>query len=311
MEQLGDRMQIFTDKPHGVFEGFLKEHQLQNVSIRHANIEDVFLKLTGQGAARRMTQPNIRKSPAKFSIPKLSYRVWKVWRRNVDVFIKTIKVNFFPSLLEPILYLVAFGFGLGGFIPSIHGQPYINFIAPALDCDCHNERFVFRMYFCLFCAYVLPENLRCYRRHARQCRRGSGWRIIVGCNAFHDKRIDCTRCDCCCRFLYICAFDYFATVPVGAAYRVLWWLNVCAIAMCFTAVAPNIDFFNYPSFLFITPMLFLCGTFFPLTSLPVLSLKGLALAVLPLTHLVNIIRGVVVGGVEPILGLSQLNCFCS
>ena len=48
-ERLGDRMQIFTDKPHGVFEGFLQEHPLQNVTIRKANIEDVFLKLTGRG----------------------------------------------------------------------------------------------------------------------------------------------------------------------------------------------------------------------------------------------------------------------
>ena len=48
-EKLGDRMQIFTDKPHGVFEGFLKEHPLQNVTIRNANLEDVFLKLTGRG----------------------------------------------------------------------------------------------------------------------------------------------------------------------------------------------------------------------------------------------------------------------
>ncbi len=28
--------------------------------------------------------------------------------------------------------MLAFGFGLGGFIPSIQGQSYINFIAPAL-----------------------------------------------------------------------------------------------------------------------------------------------------------------------------------
>ncbi len=48
-EKLGDRMQIFTDKPHGVFEEFLKEHPIQNVTIRKANIEDVFLKLTGRG----------------------------------------------------------------------------------------------------------------------------------------------------------------------------------------------------------------------------------------------------------------------
>ncbi len=49
IERLGDRMQIFTDQPHGVFEAFLAEHKLQNVSIRNANIEDVFLKLTGRG----------------------------------------------------------------------------------------------------------------------------------------------------------------------------------------------------------------------------------------------------------------------
>jgi lipooligosaccharide transport system ATP-binding protein len=48
-ERLGDRLQIFTDKPHGVFEGFLAEHPMQNVTIRTANLEDVFLKLTGRG----------------------------------------------------------------------------------------------------------------------------------------------------------------------------------------------------------------------------------------------------------------------
>ena len=49
MERIGDRMQIFTDQPHGVFEGFLQQHKLQNFSIRNANLEDVFLKLTGRG----------------------------------------------------------------------------------------------------------------------------------------------------------------------------------------------------------------------------------------------------------------------
>ncbi len=49
IEKLSDRMQIFTDKPHGVFEGFLKDHPMQNVTIRKANVEDVFLKLTGRG----------------------------------------------------------------------------------------------------------------------------------------------------------------------------------------------------------------------------------------------------------------------
>jgi lipooligosaccharide transport system ATP-binding protein len=49
IERLGDRIQIFSDQPHGIFEAFLKEHPLQNVAIRNANLEDVFLKLTGRG----------------------------------------------------------------------------------------------------------------------------------------------------------------------------------------------------------------------------------------------------------------------
>jgi len=28
-------------------------------------------------------------SPTRFTLPKLTYRVWKVWRRNFDVFMKT------------------------------------------------------------------------------------------------------------------------------------------------------------------------------------------------------------------------------
>jgi lipooligosaccharide transport system ATP-binding protein len=53
IEQLGDRIQIFTDQPHGVFEELLKEYKLQNVSIRNANLEDVFLKLTGRGLRQK------------------------------------------------------------------------------------------------------------------------------------------------------------------------------------------------------------------------------------------------------------------
>jgi lipooligosaccharide transport system ATP-binding protein len=49
IERVNDRIQVFTDQSHGVFEAFLSEHKLQNVSIRNANIEDVFLKLTGRG----------------------------------------------------------------------------------------------------------------------------------------------------------------------------------------------------------------------------------------------------------------------
>jgi hypothetical protein len=65
-------------------------------------------------------------------LPKLTYRVWTVWHRNFDVFMKTWHVNFLPSLIEPILYLLAFGFGLGTFVTNIEGISYIQWIAPGL-----------------------------------------------------------------------------------------------------------------------------------------------------------------------------------
>ncbi len=66
-------------------------------------------------------------------------------------------------------------------------------------------------------------------------------------------------------------------------------LMFAGIAMCFTAMTPSIDTLNYPSFLFITPMTLFSGTFFPLTLLPV-ALQYAALALLPLTHLVTVMR---------------------
>ncbi len=65
-----------------------------------------------------------------------------------------------------------------------------------------------------------------------------------------------------------------------------------SIGMCFTALAPTIDFFNYPAFLLITPMLLLSGTFFPITFLKSAQTAALAL---PLTHVVNIARFLISG----------------
>ncbi len=244
-----------------------------------------------------MTTLNLRKSPARFAIPKLTYRVWTVWRRNFDVFTKTIVVNFIPSLLEPILYLVAFGFGLGGFIPSIRGQSYISFIAPALVAisvmngsffECTFASFV-RMYFqktfdAIVATPVSVEEVVAGELLWGATRATINTTIVLAVVAAFG--LISTPL-----FLLVIPFAFFGG------------LMFASIAMCFTSIAPNIDFFNFPSFLFLTPMFFLSGTFFPLTSLPSAA-QGIAMAVLPLTHVVNITRGLISGKLEPILGLN-------
>ena len=249
-----------------------------------------------------MTSPNLRKSPARFAIPKLTYRVWKVWRRNFDVFTKTITVNFFPSLLEPILYLLAFGLGLGGYISSVLGQPYLVFISPALIAiaimngaffECTFSSFV-RMYFQKTFDAIVATPISVEEVVAGELLWGATRATInativlavIGVVSLTFKPLIFTPL-----FLLAIPLSFVGGLMFGS------------IAMCFTAAAPNIDFFNYPSFLFLTPMFFLCGTFFPLSRLPQAA-QGIAMAILPLTHIVNIARGVISGKVEPILGLS-------
>jgi lipooligosaccharide transport system permease protein len=250
-----------------------------------------------------MSEPHLRKSPARFTIPKLSYRVWKVWHRNLDVFMKTIKVNFLPSLLEPILYLLAFGFGLGGFIPNINGQPFINFIAPGLIAiaimngsffECTFASFV-RMYFqktfdAIVATPVSVEEVvtgELLWGATRATINATLVLVVIAVSGFFTPTPLITS-------------PLFVLVPIIAF---VGGLMFSAIAMCFTAAAPSIDFFNYPTFLFLTPMFFLCGTFFPLTSLPYVA-QGIAMSILPLTYVVNVTRGAVTASVEPILGLA-------
>lgn len=48
LEVAGDRIQVFSTQPHGVFAQILSKFSFKAAMIRSANLEDVFLKLTGR-----------------------------------------------------------------------------------------------------------------------------------------------------------------------------------------------------------------------------------------------------------------------
>ena len=48
IETFGDQIRVFVNQPHGVFERVVKKFPGVNMSIRNANLEDVFLKLAGR-----------------------------------------------------------------------------------------------------------------------------------------------------------------------------------------------------------------------------------------------------------------------
>jgi lipooligosaccharide transport system permease protein len=177
---------------------------------------------------------------------------WKVWRRNWDVFFKTYQVNFLPPFIEPILYLLAIGYGLGTFVGEIDGIPYVRYIAPALiSISIMNAAF----FECTYSSYV---------------------------RMYYQKTFDAIIAT------PLSIDEVIAGELLWGATRSLIYASLMLIVL-FTAVVPGIDALNYPSFLFITPMFLFSGTFFPLSVLPE-PLQVFALAVLPLTQLVVVSR---------------------
>jgi lipooligosaccharide transport system permease protein len=222
-----------------------------------------------------------------------------VWLRDWDVFMKTWKVNFFPPLLEPIFYLVALGYGLGGFVQPIQGLTYIQFIAPALVSisimnssffECTYGSFV-RMYYQKTFDGIIATPISIEEVIAGELLWGATRSLISSSIVL----------------AVVAAFGLISS-PLFILILLVAFaggLMFSALGMCFTSLAPNIDFFNYPGFLFITPMFLLSGTFFPLANLPAF-IQVFAKAILPLTHVVSLTRGLMFGNLESSLPISLI-----
>jgi len=232
-------------------------------------------------------------------LPSVTRAAVKVWQRNLDSFLKTYRVNFLPPFVEPVLYLLALGFGVGAYIDTIEGISYVQFIAPALVSisvmnsaffECTYSSFVRMYYQKTFDAIIAtPVSIE---------------EVITGEILWGATRglIYAT--------LMLPVLIVFGVVDLPSSiliipFAFLSGLLFASIAMCFTAVTPGIDTLNYPAFLFITPMFLFSGTFFPLDLLPE-PIRIFALAFLPLTHVVAINRAITLTGYTPFNAVNLL-----
>lgn len=226
-------------------------------------------------------------------------RAWTVWRRNLDVFVKTWKVNLLVPAFEPVLYLLALGFGVGYYITDVDGVPYVRFIAPALVAVSVMNASFFE---CTYGSYVRMYYQKTF--DAVVATPVSIEEVIAGEILWGATRslISATLILPVLLVFGVAAFPAsLLLIPFAFPAGLLF----ASIGMCFTAVIPNIESINYPAFLFITPMFLFSGTFFPLSLLPE-PLQALALAVLPLTHVVDVCRAITLGGDVDLLVLGLL-----
>ena len=219
-------------------------------------------------------------------------RVQSVWRRNWDAFLRTYRVNFIPPFVEPVLYLLALGFGLGTYIEAVDGIPYPVFIAPALVSisvmyssffECTYSSFV-RMYYQKTFDAIIATPVSIDEVIAGEMLWGATRGMIYAALMLPVLLL----------FGVVAMPSSLLLIPIAYLAGLLF----AGIAMCFTAITPSIDALNYPSFLFITPMFLFSGTFFPLDLLPQ-PIQYFALAALPLTHVVAINRAITLSAFSP------------
>jgi lipooligosaccharide transport system permease protein len=189
----------------------------------------------------------------------------------------------FTSTLEPAVYLLAFGLGLGStLVADVDGIPYVEFVGtgivatavifssalPAMFGTFVKHRFQ-RTYDAILAAPVDVEELV------------TGEMLWIGLRAGVFG----------CFPLLVTMFFGLDPVPsmlLVPFYAFVTALGFAAFGITMAATVAKIDQFNYVTTLFITPLFLVAGTFFPISGLP----HGLQVAAQfnPLYQLVELVR---------------------
>ncbi|HPC73666.1 MAG TPA: ABC transporter permease [Syntrophales bacterium] len=232
----------------------------------------------------------------------ISRRFLRVWKRNLTVYRKNWKISFLPPLLEPLFYLMAFGVGLSALVGNLPYRgseiSYIAFIAPAL--------ISINMMYNAFFETTYSSFVRMYYQKTFDAMMATPLfldEVIIGEIVWGaTKSVMATAI-----MQGVLSLFGLIAYPEGLLILPLSFLGGMAfgaIGMYFTAIVSHIDIFNLPVFLFITPMFLFSGTFFPLETLPLWAQRLSYL--FPLTHLVETVRTLSFGRIEPSLALNVL-----
>src|ERR671921_428177 len=193
------------------------------------------------------------------------------------------KSTTFSSVLEPVIYLLAFGVGLGStIVDKVDGLDYVEFVGtgmvatavifssalPAMFGSFVKERFQ-RTYDAILAAPVDVEELVTAEMLWIGIRSGvyGTFPLLVSMLFGLDPAPG----------MLLVPFLCFVTA-----------LGFAAFGIAVAATVAKIDQFNYVTTLFITPLFLVAGTFFPIDQLP----KGVQIAsqANPLHHLVELVR---------------------
>jgi lipooligosaccharide transport system permease protein len=219
---------------------------------------------------------------AHFRPPELSLRWTAVWRRNQLVWRKLAIASVLGNIADPLLYMVALGYGIGTFIPEVGGMKYIAFIGTGMVCQSAMFTSSFEAMYSAFS-----------RMHVQRT-----WDAIINAPISLDDVV-------LAEWIWAASKAVMSTTAIllvilglgfGHSWYALWilplgflvGLTFGGFGLVMNALAPGYDFFTYFFTLVLTPGLLLSGVFFPVTQMPAV-LQAVA-SLLPLKHAIDLAR---------------------
>lgn len=211
----------------------------------------------------------------------------RVLNRHLRVFNRTWQHNVMFNVVEPLLYLTAFGFGMGAFVQEIGGMTYLEFLAPGMVT-------LSAMYAATFeCTYGTFVRLH-YQRTFLAMLAGpvTARDVILGEMLYGTLKSTLFGTV----ILAVVAALGQIRSPEALAIPLLLAVQgmvFAALAMWYTAFITNIDYLNYYITLAILPFFLFGGLFFPVSSLP--AWVQAANYLNPLYHSVEVCRALALG----------------
>jgi lipooligosaccharide transport system permease protein len=213
-------------------------------------------------------------------------RWWPVFLRNLLVWRKLALPSLVGNIAEPLMWLVAFGYGMGSLVGEVDvdGQrvPHLLFLASGSICMSAMNAATFEALYSAFS-----------RMHVQKT-----WDGILNAPVRLDDVVLAEMLWAAFKSLFTVSAILLVMLGLGISHSpkllVAWPILLLAgitfscMALVFNALAKGYDFFTYYFTLFLTPMMFLSGVFFPLDQLPDW-VRWLA-AWLPLTQVVELVR---------------------
>lgn len=210
-----------------------------------------------------------------------------VVRRNFMVWKRLFWTALVLNLGEPALYLLGLGLGLGSFVGTLDGLPYLAFLASGLVASSAMNTATFEGMYSVYTRMVPQKTYEAMLATPLRVQD-----ILLGEMIWCGAKASFSAAGILLVSLLLgVVHSPAALLALPAAF--LTGLAFAGPAIVMSARADSYDFFNYYFVLVITPMLLVCGVFYPVESLPD-SLR-LLVNVLPLTHAVELIRPMIIG----------------